>query len=278
MPNLSLKEITDVLEKSGASFGDSSTMAANSMGVGEGVRNTVYGQGQPILDNAKKNYLAQLGKIAEMDTKLAGVYGDPTSPLYIERATQRDSATHMADAPNYNAAATHADVYKTKKQELEGSIKETMQVYDELTRLQKSQETEAARNTKDEARVAAGKGRYQTTATGQQVVVPQYKGKGGTGGTIKLTKGEKLSGFKDASAANYFTKIKEADFKREWEQKILSNKAKPPEEGYSISDVKKRYEAWTKAHPPKTKKATKTNDNTKLIQDYIEMQKNKQKK
>lgn len=260
MANLSLQEITDVLNKSGAQGGSAFDMAQNKPTVEQGVRSTVYGQGQPILDNAKSNYLAQIHKIAAMDGKLAGVYGDPTSPLYIERASRRDSAVHGGDSANYSAAKTHADIYTSKKKELEDSIKQTMSVYSELTQLTKAQETEAAKNTKDEARVAAGKGKFVTTATGQKVVTPVYKGKagksgGGIQGNGKLTKEQQNAGFQDYNAANSFS-TKEAAFRKQWVDKVQQKKAAPPQAGYSQDDLNKRYEAWKKANPSKKKGST----------------------
>lgn len=261
MANLSLKEITDVLNKSGAQGGSAFDMGQNQMGVEQGVRSQVYGQGQPVLDNAKKNYLAQLGKIAEMDGKLAGVYGDPTSPLYIERASRRDSAVHMAEAPNYSAAETHANIYESKKKELEESIKSTMQVYDEMTRLTKAQEAETAKQEREQAktiregqRIKQGTGKYVTGPDGKKVFVSQTKP---ADKNIKLTKDQVLAGFKDVTVANFWSKT-EKGFRDQWSKKVLSGKATPPKNGYSMEDTRKRYDAWLKANPPKKKKGEKT--------------------
>jgi len=260
--NLSIKEIMDTLQKSGATGGSAYDMGQNRMGVEQGVTNNLTAGANPAMAQTKANYLAQLGKIAEMDGKLAGVYGDPTSPMYIERASQRDSATHMADSPNYKAAGTQADLYEQKKTELQDSIKSTLAVYDELTKLTKANETQAATTARNDARVSAGKGQYITDSTGNKVVVPVYKGSGsgGTSGTgtatdIKITKEQQLAGFQDPNAANYWSKIKEVEFRRWWSQNVISGKATPPKGGYTIKDIDSRYEAWKKDNPTKVTKS-----------------------
>jgi hypothetical protein len=235
--NLSLKEIMDTLQGTGGSAYD---MGQNRMGVEQGVTSALTQQASPAMAQNKANYMAQLAKIAEMDTKLAGVYGDPTSPLYIERASKRDAAVNMGDATGYKAAGTQADLYEAKKTELQDNIKATLAVYDELTKLTKSQEVETKR-----VETAAKKGTSKST------------GGTGTGTGIKLTKEQVLAGFKDPNAANYWSKIKEADFRRQWSQKVISGKATPPKDGYSIKDIDVRYQAWKKANPTKVSKPKK---------------------
>lgn len=117
--NLSLQEITDVLAKSGAKGGSAFDLGQNRPTVEQGVTNTLTAGAKPILDQNRANYMAQIDKIAQMDQKLAGVYGDPTSPLYIERASKRDTAANMGEATGYKAAGTIKDSYEAKKQQLQ---------------------------------------------------------------------------------------------------------------------------------------------------------------
>jgi hypothetical protein len=185
--NLSIQEVMDTLQKSGATGGSAFDMGQNRMGVEQGVTNTLTQQANPAIAKNKANYLAQIGKIAEMDQKLAGVYGDPTSPLYIERASKRDQAANMGEATNYSAANTQVDLYNQKKKTLEDSISQVLSVYDELTSLTKAKEVQDKKKKKGTGTGTTGdaytteekptntpsdKGRVWQSPTGQWIYDP----------------------------------------------------------------------------------------------------------
>lgn len=169
--NLSLDEIRAVLDKSGVGGGTSFNMSQNKLGAGSAIRNTIYGQSQPILDNNRKAYTDQLDKIAAMDAKLASVYGDPTSPLYILNASKRQSAISGASKVGYSAATDTAKMYQDKKQQLEDSIKQTMSVYDELTQLTKAQEAETTKQQKAQETASKKQKATVKTKTGEEITL-----------------------------------------------------------------------------------------------------------
>ena len=227
MPNVSIQELMGVLQKSGLPLGG----GADMQGVLPTLQKSAIGgvvQGQDTQVAAlKQRHRQALDQIAAMDQKLHGVYGDPTSPLFIKNPLAREKITAGAANTGYDIAGKEAKKVQNRQAELEQTTDDAVKLYNELTREQIRLEKEAKKGAK------------------------------GTG-TIKLTKDQKLAGFQDATAANYFSKIKEANFKRDWVQNILSGKAKIPENGYSIKEIQKRYEPWVAAHPPKGKKTTTT--------------------
>lgn len=143
--NLSIQEMMEALQKSGASTGSSYNMGMDRLNVQNNVTNTMTAQANPAIEQNKQAYLAQLAKIAEADKQLAGVYGDPTSPLYIERAGSREKIYSGVANQGYKAAQTPLDVVEQKKKELEANINATLKIYDELTSMQKATEVENKR-------------------------------------------------------------------------------------------------------------------------------------
>lgn len=98
----------------------------------------------PNQDVYRQQYMQKIAKIAEMDQKLAGVYGDPNSNLYIEHAGQRENAVMGARPAMEGAADTVINTYNQDVQQFNQTEKEKLQAaqdaYDELIAKQKEGE------------------------------------------------------------------------------------------------------------------------------------------
>lgn len=98
----------------------------------------------PHVEKYKKDYMAKIAKIAEMDQKLAGVYSNPSSNLYIEHAGQRDNAIYGARPAMEGDAQTPINeynqdvgVYNNQLGEFDQKVKEAESYYDSLIAEQK---------------------------------------------------------------------------------------------------------------------------------------------
>lgn len=243
--NISLKELQDVIQKSGLPLGSGADMSSIAPFARSNISDTVYGQ-DTQLAGIKSKHQSALSQIAAMDQKLGGLYGDPSSPLYIKNPLKRETLKTGAANTGYRAAAGIVTEAKSRTQELESQTDEALRLYKDLAQEQVKLEKEAAKQAKK-----SGK----TTKSTKTVKGASTNGKTTTTGKIKLTKDQQLAGFSDADAANYWTKIKETDFKRTWVQNMLEGGA-VPDGGFTIQDVKTNYKSWQKANPPKTKKTT----------------------
>lgn len=95
----------------------------------------------PSQDAARQQYMAQIQKIAEMDQKLAGLYGNQDSNLFIEHAGQRENAIYGA-RPGMEGASQdvitkyNQDVQAFNQQEQE-KLAMAEQAYNSLIEAQK---------------------------------------------------------------------------------------------------------------------------------------------
>lgn len=234
MASFSIDELLGVLQKSGLPFGSGEEMKKASPFAKYPVQEQVFSQDHQI-EGIKKGYMDKLAKVAQMDQKLAGVYSNPNSNMFIENPIAREKLRIGAENVGYKEAGDIIQRVPERTKELNDQADQALDVYKELVKEQVATEKELKKKGK----------------------------KGKSSGGIKLTKEQKLAGFQDAAAANYWSKIKETDFKREWIQNILSEAADVPDEGYSIKDIKDRYEPWRKKYEAgKGKKKNKSSGKT----------------
>lgn len=229
--NISLQELQTVLEKSGLPMGDSFAMRQAKPGLRQQIAG---GFGPSGSDQTRKRIMAQLDQIAQMDQKLGGVYGDPTSKLFIENPMAREQATYGHRGTGFQEVSRLGNVAEAQDAQREADITEAEQTYNELATAQAALEAEEKRLAKK----GKGKGTNKSASGG------------------KLTKEQKIAGFKDFDAANYWSKIKEADFKRQWVQGVLQEENSVPDDGFSVEDVQGYYKNW-KAGEEKRKAAEK---------------------
>lgn len=175
--NLSLKEIMGVLDKSGVTGGSAFDMGQNRLPAQEAIRSEVYGRGQGVIDQGKQNYLAQLDKIAQADQKLAGVYGDPTSPLYIEHAGRRAGAIGGITNVGAKAADIQADVLEDTEKSLDQDVEESIKTFNSLVTNKKAQETETKRQETERKRAQKEAEQEVKSKTGKTTITKTQKTK-----------------------------------------------------------------------------------------------------
>lgn len=94
----------------------------------------------PNADKYRQDYMAKIAKIAEMDQKLAGVYGDPNSNLFIEHAGQREGAIYGARPVTEAQTQGPIDAHNQALAEREQKISEAQKYYDALIEAQQEGE------------------------------------------------------------------------------------------------------------------------------------------
>src|SRR6185436_10841296 len=157
-------------------FGDSTQMRMPGAVVREQVGGVVAG-GDTQMAAIKQKHLAALQQIAAMDQKLGGLYGDPSSPLFIKNPLKREQLKSGASDVGYRAADTYNQEAKNRAGEIEDETKDAIGLYEDLVREQIALEKEAKK-----AGRGTGGGKVKGVASA---------------GTIKLTKDQKLAGFQD---------------------------------------------------------------------------------
>jgi len=225
MPNIGLDDIRNILEKSGVPFGDSDIMS-QALPFVRGQIEGATPQNTAGSDAMKQQYMQQIDKIASMDQKLSQVYGDPNSKLYLEHPLDRE----RAKSPALNILGKSSDIFaervnrqiNTESQEFDQTVDLALDIYEDLIREQASIEKEEGKATKKAGTTSSRAG----------------------GG--KVTKRQSLAGFRDFTAANFWTNVKDNNFKREWVSNILQYPEAVPDEGFTIDDVKDELDRWNR--------------------------------
>ena len=153
MPNLSIDAINQVLKKIQAPGGDANMMRDFLPNVEQSARSEIVG-GDQVVPQMKEKYMAQLAQIAAMDQKLAGVYGDPNSPLYIERASTRQNLKSKASDTGYKETGRIAKGIQTQRSNLEKDVNEVVSSYKQLIAVEAREEAIAKRATAQEKKQA----------------------------------------------------------------------------------------------------------------------------
>lgn len=260
--NLSLQEIMGVLDKSGAGGGSSFDMGQNQLPAQEAIKSSIYGQNQGIVDQQKQNYLAQLQKIAQADQKLAGVYGDPTSPMYIEHAGRRAGAIQNITNNEVQAADFQSDQLANTEKSLEQQVTETIKAYDEIRSTKKSAEVEDKR-IETEAKRAAKEAEKVKKEQEKKV-----KGSATTAQQVKYDEAKldannpQIRAIWNNSPAGFQKWFTEKRVKGAIKDKVIT----PKELGY----WRTKYNSGKVSNPAKaSKKPTKSSELDKLVEDAL---------
>jgi hypothetical protein len=96
--------------------------------------------GMPNADKYKQDYMGKIAKIAEMDQKLAGVYGDPNSKLFIEHAGQRENAVYGARPVMEAQTQEPINAYNAELDQRDQKIEAAKSFYDQLIEAQQAAE------------------------------------------------------------------------------------------------------------------------------------------
>lgn len=144
MTNISLSELKGVIEKSGLQGGDYNNMKQGLSEAKYKIANTVYGQ-DTQTSSLKDEYMSKLAKVAQIDQKLSKLYSDPSSKLYIERASSRDNAKFGAINVEQQGLKDTATQIDNRQKELEDIIKEATALYQDQISEQNLKENEYAK-------------------------------------------------------------------------------------------------------------------------------------
>lgn len=251
--NISLEELQSVLQKSGLPGGSSFEMGQAKLGSRQAIASQIPNRS----GGTRKRIMDQLAQVAAMDQKLGGVYGDPTSPMFIENPVSRDRASHMAGDTGYKEASRLGDQADAEDAQREADISEAESTYSQLTSAQKALEGEQKRLETE--------GKKQVTEATKKA------------GTIKNVKGEtvfELSkeqtrqarnakvDLKDAKAVSEFVNKSPAAFRNYLEDEGIDGRIK------SSLTAKKIAEMRTKWEKEQTKsKASKSATQSKATKD-----------
>lgn len=236
---VSISELTDVLKKSGLPFGDSEMMGQIAPFAKESIQQEV-GSRETIIPERKKAYLDKIAKIAEMDKRLAGVYGDPSSKLFIENPMDRENALTGAEDVGFKELVGIERKIEERKQTVDDIVDEALGLYKSLTTLQKQGE-----------KVVKGKKSTATKATTkeQKEIEKRRKELG-----LDVTDAARIS---DDEARDYFLTLP-AKFQKEWIRKIqegrldIGGKIMLPKKGYSLENIKSEYDKYKKSTSTKS--------------------------
>ena len=248
MPNVSIKTLTEVLEKSGLPF-DSGVSMQNTAPLSRDVIASQVPLPDFGGDELRANFRAQLDKVAQMDKKLSSLYGDPSSPLFIENPLARERLKSTPETTGYKVSSNIAQTYKTREaaaeKEQEQIIDEAVSLYNKLATLQVREEARIAREQK-----AAARGSKKSVS--QKVA-------------DSITRSEELrkqklalTGITDPDAIAVYERAP-TDFQQQWvreyQQALESGEVSPEENFYTAEDIKGAWQAWDeKTKKPKNKK------------------------
>ena len=145
MAGISLDDLLNTLNKAGVPMNTLSPTGqfdtqADKMRAARG--QVASGVQRPDVEKYKKEYMNKINKIAEMDTKLAGVYGDPNSKLFIEHAGQRDNAIYGARPAMEAQTEEPINAYNREIDQYNNKVTEAEAFYDDLIAQQIAGEAE----------------------------------------------------------------------------------------------------------------------------------------
>ncbi len=235
-------ELLTALQKAGAPInGTSYDMSAAIPGLKQNVQDTVYGQ-DTVVPDLRNKYKGQLDALAAMDQKLAGVYGDPSSPLYIERASSRQSAISGARNTGQKEVGRIQTQAKTRKSELDTQVNDAVSLFRQLEAVQKQEENLAAKAAKSSNKKTASQKAADASTRAQAIKQKQWD----------------LAGLSDSDAIATFERAPK-DFQDQWVREYQSalqsgDAGTPDQQQYTANDIKGAWTAWDE----KTKKPKAT--------------------
>lgn len=137
MANISYSELTSALEKAGLPLSGKKQMEASLPYARGAIQGAVQGQDTQI-PQYQTEYKAKLAKLAEMDQKLAPMYSDPSSSMYIERASTRDNILGGAENVGLQDLSSTGQKILTRQKELEQQQQDALTFFRDLIGMQKS--------------------------------------------------------------------------------------------------------------------------------------------
>lgn len=159
MPNISTQELLDALQKSGAPFGNSAQMRQAAPFLGDTLSQNAYAANtqipkyQQAYNADQGKYKSQIDQIAQMDQKLRGIYGNPTSNMYIANPAAQERAVTGHQTTDYTAAHgisqdANAQLQGIKSEQgtIDKQTNDALSLYAKLTAIQKSSEPRASRS------------------------------------------------------------------------------------------------------------------------------------
>lgn len=272
-----IDELMKSLQKAGVPFGNSAAMQGAQPGLGQAIQGQVYGQ-DTQLPELRSNYMSQLDQIHQMDKKLAGVYGDPSSQLYIENPMNRERVISGASNTGYKAVSGVNSRIKQRKSELDQTVTQALSYYKELTTLQAREEARAEKLAKEAERISSGKAKYVTDSKGNKVAVPVAKGKASKktledkvkdsldrAEEVKKQKLE-LAGIYDKKAGDEFLNAPKA-FQDQFIRDYQSNKdTLSVGAGFGVQEVQEAVKNYKQTFKPTTEKKTAQDKQLEKIQ------------
>jgi hypothetical protein len=149
---VSVQELLAALTKAGANPQASGfDMERAIPGLKQNVQNSMQAS-DSVIPGLRDSYRSQLDQMAQMDQKLGSVYGDPKSNLFIEHAGARQKAVSGASEPGYRAASNIASSAKSRQSEIDSQASQAVQLFQQLTTVQKREEALAEKARKASAK------------------------------------------------------------------------------------------------------------------------------
>lgn len=257
MADFSVQDMQRVLEKAQAPNGNASAMQQFLPQLQSAVTGAVGTQESPAVAQGKAKYMDQIHQIAAMDQKLAGVYGNPSSPLYIEKGSTRQNLISGAANTGYRAAGNiKSTVQKQRASDLKDTNAKIAQVVDYYKKLTALQDKEEKLNDKQSKKNLTSIKKQKTEAA---------KAIG-----LSTTDADQISqaGITDHEAINKFLSAPAA-FRKLWIRNMAVGGV--PEGGFTVDDIQKNLDAYNASQAKEAaataalKKKAKTGTSNKVF-------------
>lgn len=248
---VAISELMKAIQKSGLPLADPIKMRQALPGAEQAIGGQM--QSNPQLDQLKANFRAQLDRVAQMDQRLAGVYGDPSSKLYIENPMKRQALQSGAASTGFQAVNMAKSQAKGQEKEIESNIKDAVSLYKDLIAEEKAQ--------------AKGKKTAGNKTKGGKAKINDLKDeiRNGVGDSIYIYDADAMDFFSGTSAKFQNDWIKKA---QEGRLRTPGGKRKLPGQGYTKEDIKKLYDKYRESFKAPSK--PKTNTDQEELANLIE--------
>lgn len=131
MANISYSELTSALEKAGLPLSGKKQMQ-EALPYARGAIQTAVQSQDTQLPQYNAEYKAKLAKLAEMDQKLAPMYSDPSSSMYIERASTRDNILGGAENVGLQDLSSTGQKILNRQKEIEQQQQDALTFFRDL--------------------------------------------------------------------------------------------------------------------------------------------------
>ena len=235
MPNVSFDELTKALQGSGLPMDNAFNMRQAQVGARDKIGSQFGDRGAGDMN---KGIMAQLDQIAQMDRKLAGVYSDPTSNLYIENAAAREGAIYGHQQTGYKQVGALADEQQNRLKQVDNDITEAERLYGDLTTAQAQAEAEEKRQvtqTKKKQTEAQKKATTVKTESGGDFELSKQQARQARNAKVNL---------KDAKAVSEFFNRSTPQFRQYMEDEGIDGKIKG--DNLTAKQIKEARQKWEK--------------------------------